>query len=78
VAVTFSRSPRQQLRPFGGRQAEVVGDRAAEGGERPLATIGDATQQREEDFVELGMGMGISRSPDDTCPWLAQGADMGP
>jgi hypothetical protein len=33
----------QQFRPFGGRQAEVVGDRAAEGGEGPLAAVGGAT-----------------------------------
>jgi hypothetical protein len=56
------RVARQQLRPFGGRQAEVVGDRAAEGGERPLPAVGGATQQREKDLVKLRDGHGHMQS----------------
>jgi hypothetical protein len=52
----------QQLHPFGVGQAEVVGDRAAEGGERPLPAVGGATQEREKDFVELRDGHGHMQS----------------
>ena len=40
----------------GGGEAEVVRDRSAEGGERPVVAVGNATQEREEAFVELRDG----------------------
>jgi hypothetical protein len=46
----------QQFRPFGGGEAEVIRDRSAECGERPVLAVGDAPQEREEDFVELWDG----------------------
>jgi hypothetical protein len=52
------RAAGEQLRPFGVGEAEIIGDRAAEGGERPLPAVGGATQEREEDFVEFGDGHG--------------------
>ena len=48
----------QQLRPFGVGEAKIIGDRAAQGGERPLPAVGGATQARKKDFVELGDGHG--------------------
>jgi hypothetical protein len=47
-----------QLRLVGVGQAEVIGDRAAESGERPLAALRGAAQQREKDFVGLWDGHG--------------------
>jgi hypothetical protein len=35
-------------------ESEVVGDRAAEGGDGPLVSVGTATEEREENFVERG------------------------
>ena len=36
--------------------AEVIGDRAAEGGKRPVVAVGDAPQERQADLMELGVG----------------------
>ncbi len=56
----------EQFGPFGVGQAKVMRDRAAQGGERPFAAVGRATEEREKDLVELGMGM---RCWDD---WLGE------
>jgi|GEM_PF-6378431 len=50
------RAAREQLGPFGVGQAEIIGDRAAEGSKRPFAAVGGATEEREKDLVELGNG----------------------
>ena len=48
----------EQFRAVGVGQSEVIGDRAAEGGERPVVAVRDATQEREADLMELGDGHG--------------------
>ncbi|MEN9581884.1 MAG: hypothetical protein RJA70_4893, partial [Pseudomonadota bacterium] len=50
------RVARQQFRPFGIGETEVIGNRAAKGGEGQVLAVGGATQEREEDFVEGGNG----------------------
>jgi hypothetical protein len=46
----------QQFRPFSVRKSEFIRYRATQGRERPVPAVGGATQEREEDFVELGDG----------------------
>jgi len=50
------RVARQQFRPFGIGETEVIGDWSAKGGEGQVLAVGGATQERDEDFVEGGDG----------------------
>ena len=50
------RVARQQFRPFGIGETEVIGDRSAQGGEGPVLAVGGAPQEGDEDFVEGGNG----------------------
>ena len=48
----------QQLSLFCGGESEVIGNRAAQGGESPFLAVGRPTEEREEEFVEGGNGHG--------------------